>query len=530
MAKSAAGPGLEVVDVSGRRDVPRAKEAERAVVSIAVQGREEGSVEAATAVAPDLILHEGLRTVYRAARRVADRGAVPDFTLVATELRNRDELEQVGGLAFLAEVSAFASTATQTPVYAEELREAHAWRELQEAVRQASRDCTGHGSPAEALARIRERLRAVRDGMPDSDSDGLFDLADVTTDPERLKLPEPLLPGIALPGYFSLYCGAPKAAGKTSFLAYGAGAVATGRRFLDRRVGTGRVLWVMGEGSVTYIGRYLAQVDIYPDPGSFVARRVDADPVGQLERTVEELEPDLVVIDSLGTWLAPTDVDLNAPDVGEPLRRVEHIARSGPAVVMIHHGRKSDGDPAGHHLVKAIPDAIRIVEQGESDRERVVKGMGRWGLSSIRYRLEELGDHQHVPDLKRVQFRRVDPERDMEERILEFLDANRGASKSAILEGISGARRKQKVKALDSLKRHGVVRVEESGRAHEHYIAETPHGHGTATFSGGPGHDGTGNGGDNVAERPRASKGSGDTATVAEPVDDEDDAEAAEAS
>lgn len=488
----------------------------------------EAAAEGVETLEVDAFYKEVHRRVFAAIQRVHATGRTVEPVAVCEELIDTGALEPGEAKATVAVLRSSVGTTANLPGHIEILLA----RKTQRAVLEIGTDLVERAraapvTDAPRLVRVvQEKLRAARQGLPDVSGDledRTWDLADVMADPEGLRLPKELLSGIAVPEHFVLYCGDPKVGGKTSFLSYGAGAVATGGRFLGQRVRQGTVLWVMGEGSQVHIGRYLAQVGIAPPPETFVAIRSSTDPLGHLDRAVECHDPDLVVVDSLGSWTAPLDVDLHTPEVADPLKRVEAVARSGPAVVMIHWGRKADGDPAGHHTIKAIPDAIRMVEKGETERERVVKGHGRWHLPTIRYRMDEIGDHPDVPDLKRVRFRAMDPERDLEERILEFLEDHPGASKSATLDGVSGARREKKVEALQALVEEGIVERDTSGRSHRHFISENRHGHGTATVGHDGGHGGTGNGGVSVARgSPPLPYGEGGTsATVAEPVDDE---------
>lgn len=349
----------------------------------------------------------------------------------------------------------------------------------------------------------------------------VFDAADLLDDPERLRVPEALVPGIIFPESFTLYSGPPNVGGKTSLLVAGAAAMATGGRFLGEWTTPGRVLWIMGEGSEIHLGRYLAQIEAEVPRGRFIIVRSGPDPLGELEEAVAEYDPDAVVVDSLGTWSAPLDVDLYTEEVVPPLRFVERIARTGPGVVMLHHGRKEDGDPAGSHKIQAVPDIVRTVEVGETPRERVIQGVGRWRLPEVRYRMEVTGEHSEVPDLETVRFRVVDPDRELEEKVLDVIEAEPGCSKRHIREVVDG-RNPDVDEAVQDLVEDGIVERDRSGRAHTHRIAQEAHGHATGTVSDNDGHGGSDNDGETVPESAPPSSSRKKGGTPARPPESED--------
>lgn len=365
---------------------------------------------------------------------------------------------------------------------------------------------------------FRERLRALTAEAASAELDGLdlTDAAVLLAEPEKLRRPEAVVPRVVFRRSVSLVSGRPNVSGKTSLLVAAGAEVAAGGRFFGEFVPRGTVLWVMAEGAKRHIGRYLAQVEAAPPPGRFQILRSGTAPLAELERAVSGLRPDLVVIDSLGTWLAPLDVDLYTEEVVGPLRRVERVARSGPGVALIHHPRKADDDPAGSHKIVAVADLVRSIEEGGHERERVMKGNGRWRLPELRWRLEVTGDHPEVPDLETVRFHVVDPERELEERILDFLTAEPGASKSAVRAKVEGARASAIDDALQQLVEDGIVLRDKSGRAHTHRIRENPPGHGTDTVRTRSGHGRRVRGDDDVSARvpPTPFREGGPTDTV----------------
>lgn len=336
------------------------------------------------------------------------------------------------------------------------------------------------------------------DGASPLDRLDLTDAADILAEPEKLQRPEEVIPHIVPRRSLVVVSGRPNTAGKTSLLADGCRAVAAGGRFLGKQAPAGTALWAMAEGDERHLGRYLAQVGAELHPGQLQVLRCGHHPLEELETAADLLEPDVIVVDSLGTFLAPLDVDLYTEEVVPPLRRLERVARTGPGVALIHHPRKADDDPAGSHKIVAVADLVRTVKQGRHDRERVMAGHGRWRLPEVRWQMKVTGDHPDVPDLETVRFEVVDPDREIEEKILDFIDANPDASKSAILDGVSGYREK-KVDALETLEEQGIVEVDRSGRAFSYRIRENPRSHGTATTSHDNSHGPQGQGGDTVA-------------------------------
>lgn len=323
----------------------------------------------------------------------------------------------------------------------------------------------------------------------------VWDFAELAADPELTKPPEEVVPRLAYREHTTLMSSDPKG-GKTTLAAAASAAVANGDPFLGRSTPQGQVLWVKGEGHRRMIFEYLNRFGAEPVADRIQIAESGMEPLKELESLVGQYDPDLVVIDTWTSWTAPLDLDYwKAADVALPLRRLEQVARGGPGIILLHHNRRSDGQPRGSGHIMAAVDLLRTVEEGEHERERKITGRGRVPVEPFRYRLVDSGD------VSRLEV--VDPEREVENKILDFLEANENATKRSIRDGVSAANAAIE-EALSTLEQEGIVQVDRSGIAHEHRIAQDPHRHATGTDRHGSRH---GNSGSEVGTVPQEGAG-----------------------
>lgn len=468
----------------GSGPLPHSEEAEISVLGAPFAALDDGGETTARLL--EMVCEEDFflarhRAMYCAIRRVRDRGEPVDVVTVSEALKEAGELEAAGGMAYLAQLVDAVPTAANLEVHAARLREYRARREIAKAAEEALEAAHGRNGPkppAEIVTSLRTRL----DGsIEPSRHDRVWDYAELCENPELTEPPKAVVPRIAFREHLTLVSSDAKG-GKTTLAAAGAAAVANGDRFLGQSTGHGHVLWIKAEGHRGMVVQYLQRFGAKPVPDRITIVESGAEPVAELEKWTRSLEPDLVVVDTWTSWTATLGLDYwKEADVAPVLKRLEAVARSGPAVLLLHHNRRADQQPRGSGHLMAVADLLRIVEDGSHERERKVTGRGRFPCEPFRYALVEADDRMYV--------QLVDPDREIEERIFDFLETNPGVSKRAIRQAVDGDNRSLD-RALQTLVEDGIVERDTSGPAHTHRIRQNPRQHATSTVQHGQQHGG----------------------------------------
>lgn len=424
--------------------------------------------------------------IFRAFRRLDERGRPGDVFTLADELRAGGDLDAVGGVRCLAQLVDAVPSAANITAHAERLRELRTLRGLQSAAEDALQAAfeAGPGQADTVVERMRRSLEELPLPCTLAGVD-LVNMADWLDDPDALAPPEPVARGMAYRRQVTLLFADPKAGKTTAAVALSA-AVSAGARWMGEPALGGRVLYLAAEGDRGEILRRLHEFGARPETLDVAVPGTE--PVAELRTLAKARDYRLVVIDTLGRWMAPLDVDRwKQSDVYAVLTPLERVAReSGVGLVALHHAN-AEGRPIDSTGFAAWADVLRRVEDGDGPRERVVTGRARFEVPDLRFRLvEDDSGSRLVP---------VDATPEAEERILDFLEGRPGASKRAIRDGVTGSRAEID-RRLESLIREGVVEVDRSGRSHSHRIRQNPRRHTDATVRHGPSHDGVGNGGD----------------------------------
>lgn len=196
----------------------------------------------------------------------------------------------------------------------------------------------------------------------------------------------------------------------------------------------GRVLWFGLEEHPD--DTVLRQKDFGTDPDRFFFLPWSPDPLEQLELAIREVNPDLVVIDSLAAY-----VELAAPKSGESsawkalLGPLTRLARKyNVAIVIIMHMNKGkDAEYRDSTAIGAEVDMLIEMRAGDVPGVRMFTPLGRWKVEPFSVIYEEAeGD---LPP----SFRLAHGELAVDQKIVLFLKANPGSTKRAIRDGVGGA-------------------------------------------------------------------------------------------
>lgn len=194
---------------------------------------------------------------------------------------------------------------------------------------------------------------------------GAFLLGELEARPD----PDYLIPGLLPERSLGYLYGQPKSF--KSFLTLDMSAcIATGSTFFGRTARKGRVIYVLGEGGGGF-PRRLAAYRRYRQLGDQVDGQqfregglplINNANVGAFIRTAAELEPDLIVLDTLSRCLVGAEEN-SSGDMGTAVAALERIrSELDIAVLAVHHSTKSDGrSERGHSVLRgAIDVAINV--------------------------------------------------------------------------------------------------------------------------------------------------------------------------
>lgn len=258
---------------------------------------------------------------------------------------------------------------------------------------------------------------------------GFRNLADLLTDPELLKPPEPVVPFIAWIERVTLLAAREKL-GKSTLAGAAAAAVSAGRAFLGQPTRGGSVLWLALEEHAGDVARRFQRFEATAQ--GITVGSMTAQPLDDLDTAARALNPTLVVVDTLAALTAGRVDDPSSSSAWtKVMTRLTAVAReAGSAVLLLHHSRKSDGKYRDSSAIGAGCDVLLEMEaDAHHPTLRRIAGRGRIAITpqvavclvGDRYELVEGGGQDPV-----------------ERQILSFVGAQPGSSSRAIREGVSG--------------------------------------------------------------------------------------------
>lgn len=292
-------------------------------------------------------------------------------------------------------------------------------------------------------------------------------IAKLLTEPEE-KIPwliENLLPL----GGTSIFAAKPKA-GKTTMTGQMAVAVARGEAFLGRAVAKGRVLHLaVEEKRSELIRRYRAQGAKEEDDILIHAASAPDEALVLLEAVIQELRPQLVIVDTLFKVVRIENGNDYA-EVNLALEPFHHLARTyGAHIMLVHHMGKgenragADGILGSTALAGAV-DTLLLLDR--KDQQRTLKTVQRYGED-----LEEAVLHFDKESLRCSLGEPAKAERRnklADQVLLVVSDSQTSLDFEAIYEAVGG-KRQGVVDALKILVDEGKVLRSGSGRRGDPY-------------------------------------------------------------
>ncbi len=264
------------------------------------------------------------RTIWRALGRLKAKGSALDLVTLKDELG--DDLERVGGPAYIASLVDGVPRSTHVEHYANIVRRHARARRVQAIGRQIAEHDGDGPIPPDMLDELRSEGAAAADP-----------LASLTTLDaiEARETAVPLARAVFIPGTLGMLFG-PSGGGKTTLAAAACAAVSSGADFIGQPTveGGAPVLIMSAEDTATLAG---VVQQMGGDPG-----RIHVWPdgtVADLPAAIERTGARAVMVDTLSEYAHQHGLDRNSDkDMGDVARGLARFAEStGVAVTILHH-------------------------------------------------------------------------------------------------------------------------------------------------------------------------------------------------
>jgi len=439
-------------------------------------------------ITPEMLAVARHRLIYRAMIRLADEGQALDPVTVSEHLRARDELDDAGGLPYLAELLDAVPTAANIEHHAQIVAERAARRRLEAVGRQIAADAADPDlSPAETRARISLYADEV------ANLEGIDTLPAATAIGD-LPPPEPVPWGVRnlIPAADISLLASDGGVGKTTLAAAIAAAMAAARPALEHwpfRTTAGPVLIMSEEDSADIIrNRIMAIATGHGWDRDLIARRVHliaqagvslGDPEWQAHIRAEaaRIRPVAIFFDPYTELIEGEE---NSNDAAKAvIRFLRSLAvETGAAVIVIHHlgkagegKRKIDrirGASALHAAARSVlildahPQGMRVdvakFNRGAPPAPFVIErtvyahpdNPGMWETARLEYvSLEEAAAAERNSTVERLT-----------PAVIEYLTNNPGCTKRQLREGVDGARHIDIIETFEALVHRGVAKYD----------------------------------------------------------------------
>ncbi len=376
---------------------PRVDEAERAILGAILL--DNAAIERVRdRLRPQDFYATAHQIIYREMLELADAGEVIDHVVLTERLRASNQLGNVRGTAYIAEliietVSA-ANIASHARLVSEKSRirkfQAQAITLLTEIERGADLDKVLTLLPD--VAEAHEPTGGSASTLSVVSASALLDNEEIDSKSEWLL--DSLIQAGSLVGFIAK----PKV-GKTTLVYEMAVKIAQGLPFLGRTSRPSAVLVLALEEHRREVQRRLRSLgaenlnNLHLVIGSLDA---DRSTFVQLKRTVEKLSIKLIIIDTLNSFWRVEDEN-DAAQVTVAIKPLLNLARStNAAIIVIHHARKSEGEFGdeirGSGAFFSLLDAAFILKRHDGDFQRKLTAISRWPETPTEL-IVELRDH-----------------------------------------------------------------------------------------------------------------------------------------
>jgi hypothetical protein len=414
---------------------PHDREAEAAVLGAILLGAQLPS----NLRAFDFYL-EPHRLTYGAITELAERNVSADPVSVRHLLEEKGNVEAVGGVSFISSLTDASPDVVNVDHWAEIIRDFARKRTL----RSIGHDLLNpngkrsHEMIQEALGQLRVLSQEGDEGGPAGPV--WRTVREYLDNPELMQPPEEVVSNLAWRGRVTLLAAREKA-GKSTYVAFGTA--------LLSRSQSSKVLWVnLEEAAYDVVDRFKT-FDAHSE--RIVVSEFLPNKLADLEAAIREHSPDLVVIDALVDWGADQVTDWNSAAQVTPVMRdlVSLARRHRVALVIIHHGKKTDGSYRDSTAIGASVDVIiEMSTDNQDDHVRHFKPKARWTVEPFSLRWTG------------TIYESVGGELSILERVYQFIRTHPGCSKNEIRKKVKG-KATTIDRAIESLTR--ACRIEDRG-------------------------------------------------------------------
>ncbi len=316
---------------------------------------EEAVEKARGSLRPESFNSRAHRVIFRALCRIHQKGAPVDLVTLSQDLKERGELEEAGGLAYLIELVDATPTATGIEWHARRVREQAALRKILSG--------PGPETTADFLEEVRIELQDLEAAVWTTRFRFLTD-----SEIEARIMPPFLIEGLIREGSLAVLFGPPGVGKSLLALDWGL-CIELGIPWNGGlQVMMGHVVYVIAEGAGTLGPRVLAWKDHHSVAGPsglhFVTEPVplmDSQAVSaflrDLRASMDEL-PVLVVFDTLARCMVGGDEN-SAKEMGLLVEGADRIRRElGCACLLVHHPNKGLEIERGSIALRAAVDTM----------------------------------------------------------------------------------------------------------------------------------------------------------------------------
>ncbi len=290
-------------------------------------------------------------------------------------------------------------------------------------------------------------------------------LHEIMATPEALEPPQVVVERFAWAGRVTLLAGREKG-GKSTIGSALAAAVSSGRRFLGVESRAGRVLVVSLEEHLSDLASRLVRFQANP-ANVVILDRLGGDPLADLEAAVDRVRPAAMIVDSLSALTEVLGLESGSASAWTPIMgRISRLAHdTGTAIVLIHHGRKSDGRYRDSTAIGAGVDAVLEMSGDASDAwVRKFRAKGRWYIGNFAIPLV---------DSEPPHYELAVGELSLDARVHLYVESNDGPATNEVKRNVTG-KASAIVDSLNLLAVRGAIYKEEDGAAHRWFPNRVP--------------------------------------------------------
>jgi hypothetical protein len=307
--------------------------------------------------------------------------------------------------------------------------------------------------PSRFHARLEELMHDAEVSLPP----GVRCAADALADPEACRGPRAVVPRLASEGRVTLLAAREKS-GKSTLATAAAAAVSCGGEFLDEPCPKGRVLWLLLEEHESDFLERLQKFGARTEDVFYLYRPPDT--LDEIVTIANRIQPQFIVVDTLPALAQGHVSEAGSSAQWTPvMSTLARIARvTGAAILLLHHGKKSDGRYRDSTAIGAGVDMILEMDiPKNAPRVRDITPKGRWPLA--KYSVSYDG----------VAYELVSEELDVKAQVLAYVSKHPRSSMRAIREGVP--RRKTEVDgAVRELKAVGQIENVGSSTSHKYQV------------------------------------------------------------